>query len=286
QAKDIGEYPDSVVPSSAQIKNGNGQDVTTNYNITYTSGKLTITSVKAPLTVNYVYAKGGEAAETHTEDVEIFTDYSVNSPEITGYTPDKETVEGTMENLDGVTETVTYTAIEYTAKFVDENGETVEKVKFTVEDDSIDEPAVPEKAGYAGEWEEYTLGTSDITIKPVYANITSIQLENYEESSETGYKEDKTFTVKADDLPEGAEIHWFLNGEDVGTGESYTVEDPTEDYNIYAAVVDADGNILDETLVQAVKVRNGFFDRLKAFFADLIEKILGKAIADLLTSIC
>ncbi|MBR4766559.1 MAG: InlB B-repeat-containing protein [Clostridia bacterium] len=179
-----------------------------------------------------------------------------------------------------------FTVIEYTATFVDENGETVEKVKFTVEDKSITEPAVPEKAGYAGEWEEYTLGTSDITIKPVYANITSIQIEDYEENSETGNKEDKTFTVKAEDLPEGAEIHWFVNGEDVGTGESYTVEDPTDDYNIYAEVIDKDGNTLDTTKVQSVKVRNGFFDRLKAFFAELIEKILGKAIADLLTSIC
>jgi hypothetical protein len=286
QAKDIDEYEGKIVPSSAVIKNSGGRDVTTNYDITYTAGKLTITSVNAPLTVNYVYAKGGEAAETHTEDVEIFTGYSVTSPEITGYTPDKATVEGTMESLDGVTETVTYTPIEYTATFVDENGETVEAITFTVETESITEPAVPEKAGYAGEWEEYTLGTSDITIKPVYANITSIQLENYEESSETGYKEDKTFTVKADDLPEGAEIHWYVNGEDVGTGESYTVEDPTDDYNIYAEVIDKDGNTLDTTKVQSVKVRNGFFDRLKAFFAELIEKILGKAIADLLTSIC
>ena len=179
-----------------------------------------------------------------------------------------------------------FTVIEYTATFVDENGETVETVTFTVEDESITEPAVPEKAGYAGEWEEYTLGTSDITIKPVYANITSIQIENYEENSETGYKEDKTFTVKAEDLPEDAEIHWFVNGEDVGTGESYTVEDPTDDYNIYAEVIDKDGNTLDTTKVQSIKVRNGFFDRLKAFFAELIEKILGKAIIDFLSSVC
>ena len=219
--------------------------------------------------------------------------FTIDTKSITDDEPDvpaKEGYEGkwseyTLAAAD-ITIQAEYTAIEYTAKFVDENGETVEEVKFTVEDESITEPDVPEKAGYVGEWEEYTLGTSDITIKPVYANITSIQIENYEENSETGYKEDKTFTVKADDLPEGAEIHWFVNGEDVGTGESYTVEDPTDDYNIYAEVIDKDGNTLDTTKVQSVKVKNGFFDRLKAFFAELIEKILGKAIADLLTSIC
>ena len=197
---------------------------------------------------------------------------------------DKE-IPATMPAED-VTINGSFTPVEYTATFVDENGKTVEAVKFTVETDSIKEPAVPEKAGYTGEWEKYTLGTSDITIKPVYENITSIQLENYEENSETGYKEDKTFTAKADDLPEGAEIHWYVNGEDVATGESYTVEDPTDDYNIYAEVIDKDGNTLDTTKIQSVKVRNGFFDRLKAFFSELIEKILGKAIADLLSSVC
>ncbi len=308
-----------------------------------------VKSIDCALTINYVYADGTEAAETYTDSVEIFKDYSVTSPAIEGCTPDITTVEGTMgdEDMDGKTVTVTYTAntykvtyvvdgekltemdatfgqsvprprtpqregysfkwvdeipatmpaenitingkftvIEYTATFVDENGETVEKVTFTVETESIIEPDVPEKAGYAGEWEEYTFGTSDITIKPVYANITSIQLENYEENSETGYKEDKTFTVKADDLPEGAEIHWFVNGEDVGTGESYTVEDPTDDYTVQAKVLDKDGNVVKESAVQKVKVKNGFFDRLIAFILNLIEKILGKAIIDFLSSVC
>ncbi|MBR3439708.1 MAG: Ig-like domain repeat protein, partial [Clostridia bacterium] len=247
-----------------------------------------VKSIDCALTINYVYADGTQAAETYTDNVEIFKEYSVESPEITGYTPDIATVEGTMgdEDMNGKTVTVTYSPIEYTATFVDENGKTVKAVKFTVETEKLDEPDVPEKAGYAGEWEEYTLAASNITIKPVYANITSIQIENYEENSETGYKEDKTFTIKADDLPDGAEIHWFVNGEDVGTGESYTVEDPTDDYTVQAKVIDKDGNTLDTTKVQSVKVRNGFFDRLKAFFAELIEKILGKAIADFLSSVC
>ena len=286
QAKDIGEYDEGVVPSSAQIKNGNGQNVTANYNITYVAGKLSITSVTAPLTINYVYAQGGEAAETYTEDVEIFAAYSVNSPEITGYTPDKATVEGTMENIDGVTETVTYTAIEYTAKFVDENGETVEEVPYTVETESITEPAVPEKEGYEGKWEEYELKIGGITVKPEYTNISGITLNTDGINDTTGYKEDQTFKADAKDLPEGAEIHWFVNGEDAGAGESYTVEDPTENYEVQAKVIDKDGAVLAESETHKVTVKNGFFDRLKAFFAELIEKILGKAIADLLSSVC
>ncbi|MBR3620285.1 MAG: hypothetical protein IKN56_02165, partial [Clostridia bacterium] len=220
------------------------------------------------------------------------------TPEYTGETPVREEKDGYAFDFKGwtpeitaATDNATYTAtftkteITYTATFVDENGETVAEIPYTVETESIEAPAVPEKQGYAGEWEEYTLEIGGITVRPVYTGNTSIELEGYTDSCEIGYKEDKTFTVKAENLPEGAEIHWFVNGEDVGTGESYTVEDPTEDYNIYAAVVDADGNTLDETQVQAVKVRNGFLDKLKWFFSDFWNNIF-KAVIDAIIKAC
>jgi len=62
-------------------------------------------------------------------------------------------------------------AIEYTATFMDGDTE-VGKVKFTVESESITEPAVPNHVGYTGAWESYTLGTEDITIKAVYSLVT------------------------------------------------------------------------------------------------------------------
>ena len=62
-------------------------------------------------------------------------------------------------------------AIEYTATFMDGDTE-IGKVKFTVESESIAEPAVPNHVGYTGAWESYTLGTEDITIKAVYSLIT------------------------------------------------------------------------------------------------------------------
>ena len=286
QAKDIDEYEGKIVPSSAVIKNSGGQDVTSNYNITYTAGKLTITSVNAPLTINYVYAKGGEAAETHTEDVEIFTDYSVTSPEITGYTPEPATVEGTMENLDGVTETVTYTAIEYTATFVDENGETVEKVKFTVEDESIDEPEVPEKPNYTGKWEEYTIEAKDITIKPVYT-IGGETVVNTDSESEitTDYKESKRYVFEPEFVPDGATAHVFYNGEDRGEGTSIEVKEPTDDYTVECKVLDAEGNEIASSGEIKVKVKNSFFDRLKWFFNNFWANIL-KTFIDALIAAC
>ena len=62
----------------------------------------------APLTVQYIYEDNSQAAPTHTESVVIGAEYSVTSPTINGYTPDKPVVSGTM-TAGGVTETVTYT---------------------------------------------------------------------------------------------------------------------------------------------------------------------------------
>ena len=73
----------------------------------------------APLTVQYVYEDQSQAAQTHTESVVIGTEYSVTSPTINGYTPDKPVVSGTM-TASGVTETVTYskrTDLSYTVNY-------------------------------------------------------------------------------------------------------------------------------------------------------------------------
>ncbi len=62
-----------------------------------------------------------------------------------------------------------YVAPKYhTATFVNEAGETVKEILFKEGDTAIFEPAVPEKEGFDGAWSEYTLGTEDITITPVY----------------------------------------------------------------------------------------------------------------------
>ena len=86
-------------------------------------------------------------------------------------------------------------------------------------------------------------------------------------------------------MPEGAEIQWFVNGEEAGKGDSYTVKEPTENYKVQAKAV-KDGEVIAETEEVEVTVKNGFFDKLEALFLDIIEKILGKAVADFLSSIC
>ena len=64
-----------------------------------------------------------------------------------------------------------YEAINYTATFM-ADGKVVAEITFTVETESLDEPAIPEKAGYSAVWSSYTLGTEDITIDAIYSTIS------------------------------------------------------------------------------------------------------------------
>lgn len=77
------------------------------------------------LTIQYVYADGGEASKTVTGAYAKGAHYDVNSPEIDGYTADQSVVSGDMPAAD-LTVTVTYTADAYTLtiKYVyeDNNG--------------------------------------------------------------------------------------------------------------------------------------------------------------------
>ena len=68
--------------------------------VPYIAGEFT-------LTINYVYLNGTQAAPAYTGTFATDEDYSVDSPEITGWTPDIAVVEGTMGYAD-VEVTVTY----------------------------------------------------------------------------------------------------------------------------------------------------------------------------------
>lgn len=54
---------------------------------------------------------------------------------------------------------------------MNDNGETIESVGYKAGDTFVNEPSVPEKAGYNGEWEAYSIGASNVTVRPVYTPI-------------------------------------------------------------------------------------------------------------------
>ena len=102
-------------------------------------------------------------------------------PEKTGYTGEWESY---SLGASDITINAVYAPVKYTAAFI-ADGKTVAEVPFTVETESITEPAVPEKEGYTGEWSKYTLGASDIEINAVYTEIPAEPATPDEPATET-----------------------------------------------------------------------------------------------------
>lgn len=77
-----------------------------------------------------------------------------------------------------------YTTIPYTATFVDENGQYVDKRTFTVESTYVADPAVPTKEGYIVTWPDwYTPNMiGNVTVKAVYTPRKDISVTVYYKS--------------------------------------------------------------------------------------------------------
>ena len=67
----------------------------------------------------------------------------------------------------------------YTATFMVGGNIIIEEVRFDADDIYVDEPDVPQRTGYTGEWEDYEIKAENLTIKAVYTPITyNITYEN------------------------------------------------------------------------------------------------------------
>ena len=160
-----------------------------------------------------------------------------------------------------------YTPITYIATFV-ARGEIVGEVEYTVESTQIDEPEVPERIGYAGTWEEYTFDVGGIRVNAVYTMTAnpSVAIDDYCAERKVIYHKTLTYTATAAEVPDGAEVHWFLNGEDVGALDELTVARATEDYTVQAKIINIeDGSVLAESEIAEVHVCNCFFIRALVF---------------------
>ncbi|MBQ6265199.1 MAG: hypothetical protein IJK60_07105 [Clostridia bacterium] len=114
----------------------------------------------------------------------------------------------------------------------------------------------------------------NVTVRPFPSDITEIRIDC---KKELGYKESQTLHTECTDIPEDAEIHWYVNGEDVGTGREYTVEKPTESYTVFVNAIEVDSGKSVCSLPINVTVKNGFFDKLQCFFEEIllfIDKII------------
>lgn len=164
------------------------------------------------LTIHYLYAEGGKAAEDHVESLMQDTAYSVTSPEISGYTVDMATVSGSMPAQD-VTETVTYTKrsdLSYTVNYYWNGTDTKVKESKNVDGKTFQESVTESPVTIEGytpvrnDTATITIGVENNVINFYYykdvkltANSKTEPFDNTEKSVSgfTGAPEDADFTA-------------------------------------------------------------------------------------------
>ena len=95
-----------------------------------------------------------------------------------------------------------------------------------------------------------------------------VTIAGYQAVRSADYGTTITFHASADFIPGGYKIHWYINGEDMGTGEDYTVENAAADFTVSARLM-KDGSSISESKTEKVDVNTSFFGRLIAFFKKL-----------------
>ena len=132
-----------------------------------------------PYTVTFK-ADGEQVGEvlTYTVENKQITEPSV--PEKDGFIGEWEEYELNCENI--VVNAV-YTAV-YTVTFKAEGVQVGEILTYTLKNKQITEPAVPEKAGYNGAWEEYELNGGNKVVNAEYTAKTDIvyTVEHYQQN--------------------------------------------------------------------------------------------------------
>jgi len=117
-----------------------------------------------PIVYTVSYLVDGKTVATVKYSIEDF-DFSVPAvPEKKGYEGKWEDHEYKFENL---TVNAVYTVKECTITFVAE-GKVVSIVRYSIENLDFSVPAVPEKEGYEGKWEDYECDFTDLTVNAIY----------------------------------------------------------------------------------------------------------------------
>ena len=101
----------------------------------------------------------------------------------------------------------------------------------------------------------------------------AIKIHNYTPSHTVDYRTTITFSADEIQYPVlGAQIHWFIDGQDTGASDTYTVKEAKKGFTVQAKYV-KEGKVLAESEIETVKVNAGFFARLKAFFRALFGRL-------------
>lgn len=159
--------------------NGKWED----YVLTY--GDREISAVYTPIEYTVTF----ESENTVIKKTFNIENMEIEEPEV----PAKEGYTGKWEDytlsLNNITVKAVYELVEYEVTFIADDF--VKTEKYTVENKNVTEPDVPEKSGYTGAWESYSLNLENITVNAVYTPIeykAIFKAENFEET--------KIFTVE------------------------------------------------------------------------------------------
>lgn len=167
--------------------------------------------------------------------------------------------------------------------YIDRNKYTFKTVVDVVENSaeyfygaSVAKPAAPSKAGYtfAG-WSAQipdTMPAGDVTVTANFRCIASVKIKNNPGSKTINYGETLRLTAEAANLPDGAKLYWYVNGDKKGEGTTFEVSPSSGSVEVKVKVVDkngsnfSDGEISDS---QRVSVNSGFFQKIISFFKNL-----------------
>ena len=99
-----------------------------------------------------------------------------------------------------------------------------------------------------------------------------IGIRNYTAAKTVDYKATITFTAEVKNAVSGAAVHWFIDGQDKGTGDSCTESKITNSFTVQAKYM-KNGKILSESGVEKINVKTGFFAKLLAFFRSIFDAL-------------
>lgn len=233
-----------------------GTTITAEYTInTYTihwliDGKLT----------DSTYTYGAEIQKPVNPSKEGYT--------FTGWTP---TIPEIMPAKD-LTCTAQFSVNSYTVTWIADGKTEQTTVKFG---DPIKLPATPIKEGYV--FKSWTpnvpksMPAQDLTFTAVFDKIIVV-IRNFTPNITVDYRATVSFTATVVNPIAGGQIHWYVDGKDVGTDETCTVKEAKATYTVQAKYV-KDSKVLAESEIETVNVNTGFFARLKAFFRALFGRL-------------
>ena len=132
-------------------------------------GDVVVNAVYTPISYKVTFRADSVLVKALTYTVENKNIVVPAVPEKAGYTGEWEVYTLTTGDVEV---NAVYTPIVYNVIFKADDVQVGNTLTYTVENKEIVVPAVPEKAGYTGEWEAYTLTTGDVTVNAVYTPIT------------------------------------------------------------------------------------------------------------------